>query len=358
MHRRSSLRPWILRALAGVAGLVLAAGPAHARLQEPERFAFSDDQIAIYNLVGRVQVEGGAGPNVVVEVVRGGRDASQLRIETGKVGGRRALRVIYPANRVVYPELGRGSQTTLRVRADGTFGGEGLGGDRVTLAGSGPGLEAHADIRVRVPAGREVAVYLGAGRAVAANVDGRILLDTRSAPVEASGTRGWLRIDTGSGAVRVTDAEGEVEVDTGSGRVEIDRIRGTRLYVDTGSGAVRGEELAVAELRIDTGSGAIQLGRVAAEDVRLDTGSGAVRLELQTNPRSLDIDTGSGSVTLVVPTSLDAQLELDTGSGGIDVDLPLQVARRQRNYLLARAGQGTGSIRVDTGSGRIQVRAH
>ena len=327
--------------------------------QEVERYALSDDDVAIYNLVGQVSIEPGSGGSVVVELVRGGNDAHELRVETGRIDGRQTLRVIYPSDRVVYRELRRGSSTNLRVRDDGTFfGGGGLlsRGGRVTISGSGRGLEAHADLRVLVPEGQTIAVYLGAGRTAVRNVDGRVVIDTGSGSIDVLGMRGSLALDTGSGHVSVRDVEGDVDIDTGSGRVEVHGVRGYRLAIDTGSGRVAGDDVFVEELNVDTGSGSINLDQVATQRASLETGSGSVQLGLVSDVRDLEIDTGSGRVSLSVPASLNAQLELDTGSGGINVDLPLRVIRSERNHLLARAGEGGGTIRIDTGSGGIRVR--
>ncbi len=356
MHHRSTRPVNSLLAL-GVAALLLAVGAPVSSAQEVERYALSGDDVAIYNLVGELSVEPGSGGSVVIELLRGGEDSRELRVETGRLGGRQALRVLYPADRVVYPQLGRGSRTTLRVRDDGTFFDDGGGrGRRVTIGGSGDGLRAYADVRVRVPEGRKLSIYFGVGRARVANVNGRIHIQTGSGAIEAESTRGSLRLDAGSGRVSVRGAEGDVEVDTGAGSVEVRGVRGGRLLVDTGSGSVEGGDIAVSELEVDTGSGSIHLEGVSARRARLDTGSGHVHLALVSDVDDLEIDTGAGSVALTVPPSISAQFELDTGSGGIDVDLPLQVIRGERGYLLARSGSSRGSIRIDTGSGRIRVR--
>src|SRR5438552_6703665 len=152
-----------------------------------ERYTVPGSQVAIYNLAGEMKVEPYAGSDVVVEVTRAGRDAPDLRIESGLRGTRQALRVIYPGRRVVYPKLGLGSSTNLRVRADGTFG-DGLKdllglGTGVTISGRGNGLEAHADLRVLVPAGRDVAAYLGAGCMSAADVEADLKLNASLAAV-------------------------------------------------------------------------------------------------------------------------------------------------------------------------------
>jgi len=354
----SPSRPRDRRALlvrGALAAVVLWATALPA--QEPERYVFSDTDIAFYNLVGELRIEGGTGPNVVIDVVRGGADADRLAVETGRIEGRPAFRVLYPSDRIVYRGRSRASRSTVRVREDGTFGGRRGGSRPVTISGSGSGLEAWADVHVRVPAGARAAFHLAVGRVEVANVDGEIVVDVGAAPIEAAGARGRLRLDTGSGAVVVRDAEGEVEIDTGSGGVTVAGVRGSRLHVDTGAGRVTGEALDVEHLNVDTGSGSIRLGGVRARDVRLETGSGAVDLELLAGVDRLEIDTGLGSVSLIVPPSLDANLEIDTGSGGIDVDgLVLQRIEQRRSYLLARSGQGTGTIRIDTGSGSVRVR--
>ena len=47
--------------------------PSVARAQSVERVTLEGGEVAIYNLVGRLRVEGGSGSNVVVEVTRVGR---------------------------------------------------------------------------------------------------------------------------------------------------------------------------------------------------------------------------------------------------------------------------------------------
>ncbi|HSJ09643.1 MAG TPA: hypothetical protein VK928_06995, partial [Longimicrobiales bacterium] len=138
--------------------LALAQG---AVAQEPDRYAIAGATVAVYNLAGAVTIERGSGDNVVVEVTRSGRDAGRLRVERMEVNGRAALVVRYPGDDVVYDELGRGSRTSMYVRRDGTFFGSGDRGDRITIRGSGGGTEAHADLRILVPAGRSVDVRLG-----------------------------------------------------------------------------------------------------------------------------------------------------------------------------------------------------
>ncbi len=336
---------------AGVA-LVVSAGGAWAQ----ESYELEGDQVSIYNLAGRVQVVSGDGDRTVVEVLRGGGDAGSLSVETGRIGSRQTLRVRYPDRRVVYRESG-GSSATVHVRQDGTFYHGWRQGEEVRVSGRGSGLEAHADIIVRLPAGTSVALFQAVGRVQAGDVRGDLQVKTGSASVTVGGVAGDVDVDTGAGSVTIVGVDGDVSADTGSGSVSLTTISGSSVTVDTGSGHIEGEDLAVGELSVDTGSGAIRVSGLRAEEVRCDTGSGSVRLELLSDVDHLEIDTGSGSVVVEVPPDFGAQVELDTGSGRIDVDVPGQVATTvRRDYYRGRVGDGRGRVTIDTGSGRVALR--
>ena len=216
-------------------------------------------------------------------------------------------RIIYPDDEIVYRELGHGSNTTLRVRDDGTFndrderGGRGSDeGRRVRIAASGGGLEAHADARIAIPPGKRVELYLAVGQAFVSTVDGD------------------LRIDVAAANVTVDDAKGSLLVDTGSGEVTASSVR--------------------------------------ANDVKIDTGSGNVRLDLLADVRALDVDTGSGGVTINVPADLGAEVDIETGSGDIDLqNVTVRTTRLERDHLTGEIGDGKGRIRIETGSGGVRL---
>jgi len=333
-----------------------------AAQQQPERRTLAGDHVAIYNLAGVMRLERGTGGDVVVELTRGGPDAAKLEIATGPVRGRQALRVIYPDDEVVYRGLGRGANTTLHVRDDGTFNDRDQGrhrsdeGRRVRIASSGSGLEAHADVRIAIPAGKRVEVYLAVGQAFASNVDGDLRVDVAAANVTADHVKGSLLVDTGSGDVRLSDAQGDVSLDTGSGNVTVSGVSGPELKLDTGSGDVIAERVATDVLMIDTGSGDVTASSVRAGDVKIDTGSGNVRLDLLADLQALDVDTGSGDVTINVPPDLGAELEIETGSGDIDLqNVTVRTTRLERDHLTGAIGDGKGRIRIETGSGGVHL---
>jgi lia operon protein LiaG len=316
--------------------------------------------------VGAVRLEPGEG-GVAVQVTRAGSEAARLRVAQGEIDGRATLRVIYPEDRIDAGTGSRGSSTTLRVREDGTFGDtddehghgrHGRGGwdegRKVTIA-SGKGMDARADLLVRVPRGHRVAVYLAVGSVTVTNVEGDLTLDTHDAEVMASGVKGGLRIDVGSGSVRASQIEGDLSVDTGSGSVEVSRVRGRSLSIDTGSGDVTGSDLETGELSVDTGSGSIRLTGVVSPELSLDTGSGGVTAELRRDVASLRVETGSGDIAIRAPASLGAEVEIETSSGDIETDFPLQITRHGRDHMVGTIGDGKGTIAIETGSGGIRL---
>jgi len=355
----------IARSLLLVAGVAFLSVPAVA---QTSRHVLKGDSVAVYNLVGELRVEAGTGSDVTVEVQREGVDAAKLDIQAGPLRGRETLRIIYPDDVIVMPEWGggRGWNTTLHVRDDGTFGDDkgrhrGWPGDgrevRITGRGRRDGLEAYADLRVSVPKGKNIALYLGVGKAFVTNVDGAIRVYVASADVAADRTRGSLRVESGSGNVDLRTAAGDVTLETGSGDITASGIDGSSLKLDTGSGNVTVTDAKASGVHIETGSGDIEATTTAGDELSFETGSGNVNVALVSTFRAVHIETGSGDVTLKVPPTLGAEVDLDTGSGDIDLGgLTLQVRRIERDHVTGILGDGKGRLSVETGSGDVRLQ--
>ncbi len=338
-----------------------AAAATPLAAQQSRSYTLAGADVAIYDLVGTVTIAGGTGSAVSVEVTTAGADASRLTVENSEVRGRPTLRVIYPEDRIVYPVLGRGSNTSLTIREDGTWGGSDQGwhdrseGRRITIQGEGKGLEAAADLRITVPTGKRLAVYVGVGRVQVTNVDGELRVDAAAAEVTSRSTRGRLAIETGAGDVAVDDASGSISLETGSGDVRINRIRDGDLKLETGSGAVEGSGITVGTADIETGSGDIRIDAVASPRLSLETGSGSVNATLTAGPEMLHAETGSGDITVRLPDNTSASVDLDTGSGDFQVEFPLQLIRKGNGNLRGTVGDGRGRIEIETGSGDIAL---
>lgn len=344
------------------AAFLLGLAPALLHAQS-ERRTIEGQRVAVYNIAGEVRVQRGTGRDVEVEVMRRGRDASRLRIETGTVRGTPTLRVLYPDDDIVYRggrERSRwGGRTETRIRDDGTWGGNQnwMGGRRVRVRSSGDGVEAWADLIIRVPDGHELSAHLITGELMALDVDANLTLDVGAALVSADGTRGTLLVDAGSGGVSLRNVNASrLTVDNGSGGIDLQHVRAESCSFDSGSGGVTGTDVACERFTVDIGSGGVRVSNGSFRDVSVDAGSGGVTLDLRRAPSNTLVDTGSGSVTITVPSSYSASLDIDTGSGSISTDFPVRTTRMERDRLQGTIGDGTARLRVDTGSGSVRLR--
>jgi lia operon protein LiaG len=346
--------------LAGLSLLALGLGSGLPAAESVERHVVPGTSVAIYDLAGQVTVEPASGGDVVVEITRSGRDGARLRVEQGLIADWQTLRVVFPSDRVVYRQPGAWG-TDLYVTDDGRFDDETLlhlktDRHRVQISGRGIGLDAHADLRVHVPAGRSLALFLAVGEATITNVDGELRVSLASASLTTRNTRGSLAVESGSGQVRVRDAAGRVKLDTGSGGLDVRGVRGSLLRLESGSGGVTASDIQVDELKGDTGSGGIEMEDVRAPVIAIDSGSGGVRISLASGPlRSLDIDCGSGGVTLAVPREVGATFDVQHGSGQVDIDVPNQIRQMTGDHVRGTLGDGSGRIRVETGSGSVRI---
>jgi hypothetical protein len=322
---------------------------------QTERRSLSGSDIAIYNLVGQMTAVAGTGSDVVVEVTRTGPDAAKLTIETGSIGSRNTLRVVYPDSRIIYSPMGRHSNTELSVNDDGTFGDSHHGGHRVRITGNGSGLDAAANIKVMVPPGKRVRLNVGVGKVDVSNVDGDIWVDAADADLSTSHTKGSLNLDTGSGTANITDANGDLSLDSGSGDVTMSGVKGSLLKIDSGSGDIKADALSIDKLDLDSGSGSVTITKLSARTISVDSGSGDVDLGLTSDIDRVDIDSGSGDVTLRIPSMLGAAIDIDAGSGGVKSEMKIQVTRYESDRLVGTIGDGKGSIKIEGGSGTVNL---
>jgi hypothetical protein len=325
---------------------------------QTEQRSIRGGEVAIYNLAGQLRAMPGTGDAVTVEITRRGADRDKLQIEAGTLRNRETLRIVYPSDRIIYPELRDRGRIRMRVRDDGTFSDDGWtrdSRDEVEIRGTGTGLEAFADMIVRVPRGQKIDLYLGAGRIEVANVEGDVLVDVGAAEVDISGTKGALSLDTGSGKVAVRDATGTLNIDTGSGGVTIDRVKGDVLNIDSGSGGIQASDVDMRDLEADVGSGGLRFYRTKATNITVEAGSGGVNLELLSDVENLEVETGSGGATIRLPATVGAELEAETGSGGFSTDFEITTRRVSRNHVVGRIGDGKGRIRLEAGSGSIRL---
>ncbi len=290
-------------------GFVLLFGPA-ALVQSggaagfERHFRFSGDRLAVANLIGEIQVEGHDGPTFEIDLsVRGG-DASPERIDFRTEDGDKArLTVAFPTKderRFVYPPMGRNTKSTFTMGDDQQGGGwlsdllPFLHGKRVTVSGSGSGLELWVDMKVKVPAGKKITIHNAVGLIDVEEIEADAIFDTHFGPVAVRNVAGALLVDTGSGSVDVDRIRGDVNIDTGSGSVTVRSCHGKTILVDTGSGSVDAVDVDCESLDIDTGSGRVTCHLDGASFRRKDRDE--VALRIGDGDATVHLDAGSGSI--------------------------------------------------------------
>jgi DUF4097 and DUF4098 domain-containing protein YvlB len=167
------------------------------------------------------------------------------------------------------------------------------------------------------------------------------------APVEAY-------LDAGSGSGNVTDdGVGEnVKLSTGSGGIHATGLHGG-FSVGTGSGNIYAEQIGEGDVKAETGSGNIEL-RNLHGGLRANTGSGNIKVG-GTPASPWHLETGSGNVEFWAGNAAFT-LDAETGSGGIHTDKEmLTQGSSDRHHITGKINGGGPTVRIETGSGNIQV---
>lgn len=362
------MRPVLAATLA--LSLVSLAAPVQARASDlmPGRHVLHADKVQICNAIGNVSFVATTGADVLVEVTPRGADGSKLRVAIDDCDGGKRLRVVYPSDRIDDPEVGRFE--THMINFDGCCGRE-----MIHFTRPGEGLDARADLVVRVPKNQTIHLGLGAGSIEAEKVDARLSVETGSATIHAKNVAGaWsidsgsggatverfegsLSIDSGSGELDIEDLDGALKIDSGSGRITLSRLRAGKATIESGSGRVTGDDLVAGVVSVESGSGGIELSRLSAKEIVFDNGSGAITADLALSPTSLRIDSGSGGVTLTTPRDLDARLQISCAKRRLGLHLPVTASTIDNDYFEGRAGQGRGLIVIEAGSGGVELSA-
>src|SRR5262245_26375564 len=142
----------------------------------PGRHVLHGERVRVCNAIGSVSMVPTEGADVIVEVTTRGADAGRLRVVIDDCDGAKRLKVIYPGNRIVDPEM-RASKWS-RTMLDGCCGGEWY-----RFTSRGEGLDARADMVIRVPKAQKLGLGLAAGDIRAGKVNGAIGIDTGGAPI-------------------------------------------------------------------------------------------------------------------------------------------------------------------------------
>jgi lia operon protein LiaG len=337
--------------------IVACALTAFGTLAHGQRFAFTANRVGVHNLAGAMQIQGGSGSETIVYVTPQGPDRRRVRAEHATIRGEDAVRVVYPGSTIVYGgSREKIVQTTTMLDEDGTYRKAGvIDGKRMTVRATGLGTQAFADIRIIVGKGTQLTVSLAVGDIVIDNVDGHITADLWEGSIDVDGARGGASASVGTGTITVADARGVLSLEAGSGSIRIRDAWPDRIDAETKSAEVRAANIKVPSFRVMTGSGNIRMTSTELKTFSFETASGGIEAELITDIDSASIFSRSGPVILRIGQKVGAALDIITGRGGILTDLSVAKATRSPSELRGTIGDGRGLLKIEGGSGTVQL---
>lgn len=192
-------------------------------------------------------------------------------------------------------------------------------------------------------------------------VKGSLEVKTVSADAEASGIEGEVYLETVSGDIDLNARPVEADAQTVSGdirlQVESDRVRAEAVSGDILIAKARGA------LAAETVSGDIEVEGGVFNQLDAQTVSGGIRLTGDfAKDGTYRFESHSGTIELWLPQTVSADFEISTYSGEIDSDFGGH-PRRKGKYspgeeLDLTTGDGGATVRIDTFSGDVELRAH
>lgn len=184
-------------------------------------------------------------------------------------------------------------------------------------------------------------------------------IDGTSLRIEVKDINGDIEVNSISGRVRFAGMSKRLDIETVSGDIDVEDATG-KIRLRTVSGDI-GADVDAYSFDAKTVSGDIdgQIGKVESASLLSVSGDIKVKLALADDGR-VDGQTVSGNVDISFDNKVNADFELNTGPGGdisnrISDDRPNDDSRWGEEVKFT-AGNGSGTVDLETMSGTIKVR--
>lgn len=282
----------------------ITIGSAEVTVKEEKRFTVSGSStLDLSTFDGSIRVRGWDRPEVLVEVVKRGRDQAMVDHITVTA-----------------------TQTNGTVRIDVP-----------RPAMSEPinwGTSPSASLVVTAPIESAIVARSGDGSITLERLAGTIEVRTDDGSIRMNEVKGTVTARTGDGSIRAEDFEGAADVETGDGSVGIEGIL-RRLRLDTQDGSV--------QVRLRDGS-------AMDADWSVTTGDGSMRIELPDSfSAELDARSGDGRVVVDLAGRTAERAEREDPERA-------ERSREQRRSARLTLGSGGRTLTLRSGDGTITVR--
>jgi hypothetical protein len=295
---------------ATLAACDVTIGTAEMTVEEEKRFTV-DGRVAldVSTFDGSIEVRGWDRKEVLVEVVKRGRDQAILdKIEVSATQKGDTIKIDVPRPAI---------------------------GEPVNWGNS-----PSASLVITAPIESTLVARSGDGSITLKRLNGKIDVRTEDGSIRISEVKGDLTARTGDGTIRAEEFEGAAEVETGDGSVGIDGV--------------------LRRLRLDTQDGSVQVklraGSAMDSDWSLTTGDGSMRIELPEGFNAeLDATSGDGRVVIDEVRGSGVNAEKQEQADNAEHADDERAERRRRSAHLT-LGSGGKTLMLRSGDGTITVR--
>jgi len=271
-------------------------------------------QLDLETLSGEVTIKRGAGRELVVDIVREARGATdaaaktglaQVRVQSEERGGRVTIRTVYPSDR-------RHSDYSVSV-----------------------------SYIVTAPSGTRISTRSVSGNVSVEGIEGELSVNTMSGDVNVTGAARLTTAKTVSGDLTLTNvgAEGLLEASTMSGEIIASGIKARRLDLSAVTGGVTAKGVDAGDVKLHSMAGDLVFDGVLAQRGRYEFSS------------------HSGDVRIGVDGQVGFSLEASTFSGSVHSDLTLQGVRTGTRGIGARRNATPRNLSGTFGDGSAVISA-
>ncbi|MGQ9656309.1 MAG: DUF4097 family beta strand repeat-containing protein [Fimbriimonadales bacterium] len=179
--------------------------------------------------------------------------------------------------------------------------------------------------------------------------------------IEIEKIEGAVELRTPHGDIHLRHIRGSATVETVNGDTTIHDLQGERVAITAVNGDCALRDLQVDTVRVQATNGDVETERVNARNFIVETVRGDIDLDLTTPIQGeVRLSTVKGDLSVALPDGNDCRVQINTASGEIECGLECREVDTGRGYYTGVAGDGTGTLALETvhGDVRVVLRPH
>jgi DUF4097 and DUF4098 domain-containing protein YvlB len=183
----------------------------------------------------------------------------------------------------------------------------------------------------------------------------------RKGDIEVEKLDGTVDLRTPHGDIHLRHIRGSATLETINGDLAIHDLQGERVAVTAVNGDTSLRDLQVDTARVQLTNGDLETERIAARNFTVETVRGDIRLDLTTPVQGeVRLTTVKGDISVHLPDGNDCQVQMHTSAGDLECALECRAVDAGRGYYTGVAGDGTGTLALETvhGDVRVVLRPH